>query len=86
MTKLIIQIPCFNEAESLPETLVALPRRLPGVDTIEILVIDDGSHDGTAGVSCAGFIGPTSREGREKSIIPPKASIAARAFSLAQMG
>ncbi len=51
MTKLIIQIPCFNEAESLPETLVALPRRLPGVDTIEILVIDDGSHDGTADVA-----------------------------------
>lgn len=51
MTKLIIQIPCFNEAESLPDTLVALPRRLPGVDTIEILVIDDGSHDGTADVA-----------------------------------
>ncbi|HEX4846783.1 MAG TPA: glycosyltransferase family 2 protein [Novosphingobium sp.] len=51
MTKLIIQIPCFNEAESLPETLVALPRRLPGIDTVEILVIDDGSHDGTAEVA-----------------------------------
>ena len=51
MTKLIIQIPCFNEAESLPDTLVALPRRLPGVDTIEVLVIDDGSHDGTADVA-----------------------------------
>ena len=51
MTKLIIQIPCFNEAESLPETLVALPRRLPGVDVIEVLVIDDGSHDGTADVA-----------------------------------
>ena len=38
MTKLIIQIPCFNEAESLPETLIALPRRLPGVDVIEVLV------------------------------------------------
>lgn len=51
MTKLIIQIPCFNEAESLPETLVALPRRLPGIDVIEVLVIDDGSHDGTAEVA-----------------------------------
>lgn len=51
MTKLIIQIPCFNEAESLPDTLVALPRRLPGVETIEILVIDDGSDDGTADVA-----------------------------------
>ncbi|MFM5925256.1 MAG: glycosyltransferase, partial [Novosphingobium sp.] len=46
MTKLIIQIPCYNEAESLPNTLVALPKRLPGVDVIEVLVIDDGSHDG----------------------------------------
>ncbi|WP_324262592.1 glycosyltransferase family 2 protein [Altererythrobacter sp. H2] len=51
MTKLIIQIPCYNEAESLPETLVALPRRIAGVDTVEILVIDDGSHDGTAEVA-----------------------------------
>ncbi len=51
MTKLIIQIPCFNEADSLPDTLVALPRRLPGVDSIEVLVIDDGSHDGTAEVA-----------------------------------
>ena len=51
MTKLIIQIPCFNEADSLPDTLVALPRRLPGVDSIEILVVDDGSHDGTAEVA-----------------------------------
>jgi glycosyltransferase involved in cell wall biosynthesis len=51
VTKLIIQIPCFNEAESLPNTLIALPRRLPGVDIIELLVIDDGSHDGTAEVA-----------------------------------
>ena len=51
MTKLIIQIPCYNEAESLPETLVALPRRIPGIDTIEFLVIDDGSHDGTSEVA-----------------------------------
>ncbi|MFN9580164.1 MAG: glycosyltransferase family 2 protein [Novosphingobium sp.] len=51
MTKLIIQIPCYNEAESLPETLVALPRRIPGIDTIEFLVIDDGSHDGTSDVA-----------------------------------
>ena len=45
MTKLIIQIPCLNEAEALPETLAKLPRSLPGVDRIEYLIIDDGSTD-----------------------------------------
>jgi glycosyltransferase involved in cell wall biosynthesis len=51
MTKLIIQIPCYNEAEALPVTLASLPRRLPGIDEIEWLVIDDGSVDGTASVA-----------------------------------
>jgi glycosyltransferase involved in cell wall biosynthesis len=49
--KLIIQIPCFNEAEYLPDTLMALPRRIEGIDFIEILVIDDGSSDGTSEVA-----------------------------------
>ena len=49
--KLIIQIPCYNEAESLPETLVALPRQIDGIDKIEILVIDDGSKDNTSDVA-----------------------------------
>ncbi|MDE2084769.1 MAG: glycosyltransferase, partial [Xanthomonadaceae bacterium] len=46
--KLIIQIPCFNEADSLPVTLAALPRAVPGCDKVEWLVIDDGSSDDTA--------------------------------------
>ncbi len=49
--KLIIQIPCLNEEETLPQTLVDLPRRIPGIDTVEILVIDDGSSDRTVEVA-----------------------------------
>jgi len=51
LTKLIIQIPCLNEAETLPATIAALPRRIDGIDVIEFLVIDDGSHDGTSDVA-----------------------------------
>lgn len=51
--KVIIQIPCYNEAETLPETVAALPRRLPGVDMVEYLVIDDGSTDETVAVARA---------------------------------
>jgi glycosyltransferase involved in cell wall biosynthesis len=45
--KLIIQIPCFNEAETLPLTIADLPRQVTGFDEVEFLVIDDGSTDGT---------------------------------------
>jgi glycosyltransferase involved in cell wall biosynthesis len=44
---LIIQIPCFNEAETLPQVVADLPQSLPGIGRIEILVIDDGSSDAT---------------------------------------
>ena len=49
--KLIIQIPCFNEADGLPQTIAALPKKLPGIDAIEVLIIDDGSRDDTAAVA-----------------------------------
>lgn len=45
--KLIIQIPCFNEAETLEITLNDLPRQIEGIDTIEYLIINDGSTDNT---------------------------------------
>ena len=45
--KLIIQIPCYNEAETLPVTLKDLPRELPGFSQVEWLAINDGSTDGT---------------------------------------
>ncbi len=45
--KLVIQIPCYNEAETLPQTLQALPRKIAGIDCIEYLVINDGSQDNT---------------------------------------
>jgi glycosyltransferase involved in cell wall biosynthesis len=51
--KLVIQIPCFNEAEHLPETLAGLPRQIRGIEHIEIVVVDDGSTDSTASVARA---------------------------------
>ena len=48
MTKLIIQIPCYNEEEQIGKTLGDLPKELAGIDEIEILVINDGSTDNSA--------------------------------------
>src|SRR3989338_2856787 len=49
--KLIIQIPCLNEEESLPKTLAALPKAIEGIDIIETLIINDGSEDRTVEVA-----------------------------------
>ena len=49
--KLIIQIPCLNEAETLPDVLADLPQQISGIDQIEIVVIDDGSQDNTAEIA-----------------------------------
>lgn len=47
MTKLIIQIPCYNEEECISETIKSLPKKIDGIDEIEILIINDGSTDDT---------------------------------------
>src|ERR671921_2209956 len=49
--KLIIQIPCKDEEDALPVTLADLPREVEGFDTVEWLVIDDGSRDRTIDVA-----------------------------------
>lgn len=49
--KLIIQIPCYNEEKTLPATLADLPKQIDGIETIETLIIDDGSTDNTVNVA-----------------------------------
>lgn len=51
--KLIIQIPCYNEEETLPAVLADLPAVIDGIDVIEVQVVDDGSSDGTVAVAKA---------------------------------
>jgi glycosyltransferase involved in cell wall biosynthesis len=68
LAKLIIQIPCLNEAETLPETLRDLPVSIPGIDLIETLVIDDGSRDGTAAVARAHGVAHVVRFRRNKGL------------------
>jgi len=45
--KLIVQIPCYNEEETLPQTVRDIPRQIEGVEQVEVLIIDDGSKDQT---------------------------------------
>lgn len=49
--KLIVQIPCYNEEATLPATIRDIPRQIPGIDKVEILIIDDGSRDRTVEVA-----------------------------------
>jgi glycosyltransferase involved in cell wall biosynthesis len=49
--KVVVQIPCLNEAETLPAVIEDVPRRIDGVDEVVVLVIDDGSTDATAEVA-----------------------------------
>ena len=49
--KLIVQIPCLNEESTLPDVIKSIPKHVDGVDSIEILIIDDGSTDNTVKVA-----------------------------------
>lgn len=51
--KLIIQVPCYNEEETLPEVIAGIPDKIDGIDVLETLVIDDGSSDRTIEVARA---------------------------------
>src|SRR3954453_9529477 len=68
VSKLIIQIPCLNEAATLPATLADLPRSIPGIDVIETLVIDDGSRDGTSEVAISCGVHHVVRLRRNKGL------------------
>jgi glycosyltransferase involved in cell wall biosynthesis len=66
--KLIIQIPCFNEEQTLPLVLADLPRRMDGFDTVEWLIIDDGSTDRTIDVARAGGVDHIVRLANNKGL------------------
>lgn len=66
--KLIIQIPCYNEAETLAITLRALPRNLPGFDAVEWLIIDDGSTDETVSVAVGAGVDHVVRHTRNQGL------------------
>lgn len=51
--KLVIQIPCLDEAETLAATIAALPRSIPGIDEIAVVVVDDGSTDATPHIAAS---------------------------------
>ena len=66
--KLIIQIPCLNEAETLPEVLLNLPKSIPGITSIETLIIGDGSTDNTAQVAASWGVNHIVRHRRNRGL------------------
>jgi glycosyltransferase involved in cell wall biosynthesis len=66
--KLLIQIPCYNEAETLAIALSALPREVTGFDSVEWLIIDDGSTDDTVAVAQANGVDHIERHTRNQGL------------------
>lgn len=66
--KLIIQIPCFNEAETLHRVVSDLPSRIAGIDMIETLVVDDGSDDQTAATALGLGVDHVVRHNRNRGL------------------
>jgi glycosyltransferase involved in cell wall biosynthesis len=84
LTKLIIQIPCYNEEATLGATLADLPRELPGIDQVEWLIIDDGSRDQTVEVAKASGVDHIVRHPKNQGLAKAfmsglRASLAAEA-------
>jgi glycosyltransferase involved in cell wall biosynthesis len=72
--RLIVQIPCLNEEQTLPEVIRDIPRTIPGVDEVQVLVIDDGSTDRTVAVAY--------EAGADYVVSRPRTEGLAKAFSL----
>ena len=81
MKKLVIQIPAYNEAENIAGTLADIPRRYEGIDEVQVIVIDDGSTDGTARVALENGADAVIRHRRNRGL--SRAFISGIQFALA---
>lgn len=81
MTKLIIQIPCLNEADTIGDTISKLPSKIDGIDAIEILIIDDGSTDDTVEKARAAGIHHIVRHRRNRGLATAFQSGVSKALS-----
>jgi len=66
--KLVVQIPCLNEEETLPLVLGSIPKKIPGIESIEIVIIDDGSTDDTVKIAQAHGVTHIVRHARNRGL------------------